>query len=211
MKKGTAARQLLGPWTLCVLALALLLGGCASNGIHVEEDTGIKASDPHLIGARDMHFDHLIVPGERIGPVPLGGLVSAAVQHLGEPDRVDRSTYRGPGYDADEVYYYYNDDCMRFTWIDKGVNPRIEDGWRGINVSCPKWHTAGGIHVGSSIRAAAASLGTYCAKDEGDGGLDSFLVAGNGIWFWSKDRNSPVSEISVVPYMNDWMSAAGCH
>jgi hypothetical protein len=90
------------------------------------------------MGQRDMNYDHLIVPGVRIGPVRMGGSVSDAVQHLGDPDKVYRCTFRGPGYNADEVYYYYNDECIQFTWQDSGVEPLIESGWRGINVTCDK-------------------------------------------------------------------------
>ena len=97
------------------LLAALLLAGCADGGGNWHRGTGVKDSDPHLNGARDMNYDHLVVPGERIGPVALSGNVEDAVQHLGEPDHVNRSTFRGPGYDADEVYYYYDNECISFT------------------------------------------------------------------------------------------------
>jgi hypothetical protein len=181
--------------TLSVALIIISITGCASSG-------GIKATDPHLVGQRDMNYDHLIVPGVRIGPVRLGGSVSDAVQHLGEPDRVFRSTFRGPGYDADEVYYYYNDECIQFTWQDSGVEPLIENGWRGIIVTCAKWTTADGVHAGMPIKEAITHLGQYCPSNRSNGSL--LVVTKEGIWFDAANRNSPVSRIIVVPARTDW-------
>lgn len=182
---------------------AVLLSACAAGDFH--ENTGVKSSDPQFTGQRDMNFDRLIVPGQRVGPVALGGDVRRAIGHLGRPDRVNRSTFRGPGYDADEVYYYYADECIRFTWSDRGVNPTIQTGWRGINVTCPKWTTAEGIRVGMPIPEVVARLRVpYCAHSSGGRFM---ILTKQGIWFWARDRNSPVSEISVVPSSNDWGGA----
>jgi hypothetical protein len=180
----------------CLLgvAAALLISGCAG--------AGIKATDPHLVGNRDMSYDHLIVPGNRIGPVQMGSSVSSAVQHLGEPDSVSRSTYRDRNYNADEVHYWYEDDCINFTWEDSGVEPEIESGWRGINVTCDKWKTADGLHVGSSPRDVISQLGNYCADNRKDGTL--VIASKSGVWYWAQDRNSPVSTISVVPSSTSW-------
>jgi hypothetical protein len=180
---------------LFTLSVALIMSGCATSG-------GIKDTDPHLMGQRDMNCDHLIVPGVRIGPVRLGGSVSDAVQHLGEPDRVYRSTFRGPGYNADEVYYYYNDECIQFTWQDSGVEPLIENGWRGIIVTCNKWSTADGVRVGMPIREVITHLGQYCASNRSNGSL--LVSTKEGIWFDSADRNSRVSRILVMPQSNSW-------
>ncbi len=171
---------------LASLAAALIIAGCAAD---------IKATDPHLVGNRDMNYDHLIVPGDRIGPVRMGSSVSGVVQHLGEPDTVGRSTFRGPGYNADEVSYYYKDECIGFTWEDSGVEPEVESGLRGINVDCDKWATADGLHVGSSLKDVVSRFGEYCPIND-DGRL--VVETKNGIWFWAQYRNSPVSEISVV-------------
>jgi hypothetical protein len=180
---------------LASLSAALTLAGCNGN-------SGIKASDPHLEGNRDMNYDHLIVPGDRIGPVQMGGSVRAAIQHLGEPDSVNRSTFRGPGYYADEVYYYYRNECIQFTWMDSDVDPKIETGYRGINVTCDKWKTAGGLHVGSPIRDVISQLGAYCPSNRSDGSL--LIATKEGIWYEAADRNSSVSRILIVPRSNDW-------
>lgn len=177
------------------MAISVMICSCSSMG-------GIKASDPHLVGARDMNYDHLIVPGERIGPARMDGQVAEAVQHLGEPDSVYRSTFRGPGYNADEVYYSYKDECLKFTWMDSGIDPRIESGWRGIIASCDKWATSDGTRVGTPIRDVVARLGEYCATTRSDGTL--LVATKQGIWYEAPDRNSAVSRIIVVPVEDNW-------
>lgn len=179
-------------WMMC--GASVTLAACAGGGQ--------KPSDPHLQGARDMNFDRLIVPGERIGPVGLGGDVKQTVQHLGDPDRVNRSTFRGPGYYADEVYYFYDDECISFTWTDADVSPKIENGLRGINVKCGKWATSDGIRVGVPIQDVVKRLGEYCPQNREDGSL--LIVTKQGVWYWARDRNSPVSMISVVPVASNW-------
>jgi len=80
MKFRTYARIL----CLAILGVAL----CVTGGVSVYGGShkGAKSSDPRLNGARDMNYDHLIIAGDRIGPVKMGGLVSDAVQHLGNPN-----------------------------------------------------------------------------------------------------------------------------
>lgn len=178
--------------------IALLCTSCAIGG-------GIKDSDPHLVGKRDMNYDHLIVPGDRIGPVGLGSTVSSVVQHLGEPDKVWRSTFRGPGYDGDEVSYYYEDECIQFTWMDTGVEPTVERGLRGIIVYCDKWATADGLHVGTSIKDVISHLGQYCPSNFDDGSL--LIQTKEGIWYHAPNRNGAVVRILVMPVMDNWGGA----
>jgi hypothetical protein len=58
--------------SLGALAVALVLTGYAGahGGSHTK--SGPKSSDPRLNGPRDMNYDHLIVPGDRVGPVKMG-------------------------------------------------------------------------------------------------------------------------------------------
>lgn len=141
---------------LSVLALALTLTG--SFGVGGQKlKSGTRPSDPRLSGSRDMNYDHLIIAGDRIGPVKMGGLVSDAVSHLGNPDKVLRSTFRGPGYPSDEVHYWYKEECIEFVWMDSGINPTIEDGFRGLIVTCGKWSTPSGLRVGSSMQDSQCS------------------------------------------------------
>lgn len=188
---------------LAAFTLSMFIANCGGGGASTwHPDSGIKASDPHVTGTRDMNYDHQIIAGERVGPVRLGGLVSEAVRHLGEPDRVNRSAFRGPGYSADEVYYFYTDECINFTWQDSGIDPTIENGLRGINVTCDKWSTPEGLHVGSSMSEVNAHLGKYCPETQDDGSM--VIETKEGVWYWAKDRNSPVTEISVMPVMDHW-------
>jgi hypothetical protein len=193
----------------CTASLSAVLLTTGSIGVHGNSGEhqdklpkGMKSSDPHLAGQRDLNYDHTIVPGSRIGPVQMAGLVSDAVQHLGNPNSVVRSTFRGPGYYADEVYYFYKDECISFTWIDSGIEPKIEEGWRGINVTCDKWSTPNGLHVGSSMKDVNSLIGEYCATNQKNGSL--LIATKRGIWFHAKDRNSPVSWIAVVPVTENW-------
>lgn len=184
------------------LLAAILLAGCAAGGGTWHPDSGVQESDPHLNGPRDMNYDHLIVPGDRIGPVSLGGRVADAIQHLGEPDRVNRSTFRGPGYSSDEVYYFYSSECINFTWIDSGMNPEIEKGWRGINVSCNKWATRGGVHAGMPLRDALNLLrydgiSRWCETNRESGSI--LIVTLEGLWLEAPNRNADVNWISVMP------------
>jgi len=182
------------------LSLVLIFTGYYNNAY----GGSLKKSDPRLVGSRDMNYDHMIIPGKRIGPVIMGGLVSDAVQHLGNPDIVNRSTFRGPGYDADEVLYYYKNECIKFMWIDSGLDPRIEEGWRGVTVWCDKWSTPDGMHVGSRMQEVSSSeyARRYCASTREDGSL--MILTKKGVWFHGKNRNSPISGIIVVPVADDW-------
>ncbi len=189
----------------CMASLSAVLLITGSIGVHSSSDEnskklpkGMKASDPRLTGQRDMNYDHMIIPGDRIGPVRLGGRVSDAVQHLGNPDRVTHFTSQG------EVNYTYfsEGECISFTWSDEGIEPEIEKGWRGIAVTCDKWSTPSGLHVGSSMKEVNAVIGQYCPTHRKDGSL--LVASKSGIWFDAKDRNSPVSIIRVMPVMDNW-------
>lgn len=188
--------------SLCLVILCLALFFTAYAAPRDKSGKGLKASDPHLTGARDMNYDHLIIAGDRVGPVQMGGLVSDAVQHLGNPDSVFRSTFRGPGYSSDEVYYNYKEECIQFTWQDSGLDPRIEKGLRGVNVTCGKWSTPDGLHVGSSMKEVNSHVGRYCASNRPNGSL--IIATKEGIWYEAKDRYSPITIIRVMPVMNNW-------
>jgi hypothetical protein len=180
----------------------LLLAGCETGGGNWHADSGVRDSDPHLNGPRDMNYDHVIVPGDRIGPVSMGGRVEDAIQHLGEPDKVNRSTFRGPGYNADEVYYFYKNECIRFVWIDSGVSPVIESGWRGINVTCSKWSTRGGVHVGLPLRDALRLLANdginrWCETTNNS--REITILTLEGVWLEAPNRNGNVTRILVMP------------
>lgn len=148
-----------------------------------------------------MNYDHLIVPGVRAGPVQLGGRVRNAIQHLGQPDLVNRSTFRELG--INEVFYWYDAECIEFSWSDVGVEPKIPIGTRrGINISCDKWRTSDGLHVGLRLSEVVSHLGEYCAVNKDDGSIE--VETKEGIFFQAHDRNSAVSVIRVMPKMTTW-------
>lgn len=199
-----SARKCLVSVCLPLTVLAVFGVARAAGGNKLKK--GVKSSDPRLAGTRDMNYDHLIIAGQRIGPVSLGGLVMNAVNHLGNPDEVYRSTFRGYGYTSDEVYYYYRkSDCINFVWQDSGIDPRIENGLRGINVWCDKWSTPDGLHVGSSMQEVSAHLGRYCPTTGPGGAL--LILTKEGIEYWAKDRNSPVTQITILPANTDYFGA----
>jgi hypothetical protein len=187
---------------LGILAVAMVLTGYTGAHGSSHGKSGPKSSDPRLNGPRDMNYDHEIIAGDRIGPVKMGGLVSDAVQHLGNPSKVFRSTFRGPGYSSDEVYYYYKDECVEFTWEDSGLNPKIETGLRGINVTCDKWSTPDGLHVGSPMQEVNNHVGRYCPYNRPDGSM--IVATKQGIWYEAKNRNSPITIIRVMPVTDNW-------
>ena len=193
-------RTYAGLFCLTILTLALFVTGYVRA--YGSSHKGAKASDPRLEGARDMNYDHLIIAGDRIGPVKMGGRVSDAVQHLGNPNNVARSTFRGPGYSSDVVYYFYKDECISFTWQDSGIDPKIEEGLRGINVTCDKWSTPAGLHVGSSMQDVNSHVGAYCPSTRPNGTM--IIATKEGIWYEAKNRNSPVTIIRVMPVMDNW-------
>ena len=151
-----------------------------------------------------MNYDHLIVAGDRIGPVKIGGSVSDAVQHLGNPSLVKHFPNIPNEVGSNVVYYWYKDECIGFYWQDPGIDPKIEGYAYGINVTCDKWSTPGGLHVGSSTKDVNASIGRYCPSNQNDGLL---IASYQGIWYGAKDRNSPVTSIRVMPVGE---SAGGC-
>lgn len=164
----------------------------------------VSAQDIKTTQTPSLKFDNLIIPGDRIGPVSMGGDVKEIVDKIGNPKKISRSTFRGPGYDADEVYYWYGHQYqLTFVWIDKGLSPVVESGFRGITTTSNYWATAKGIHVGSSIQDVENAYGNPddFSLHEAD---HTYMMSYNkiGIWFTVKDRNSPVKYISVIPVNN---------
>jgi hypothetical protein len=191
-----AVLKLNGLARAALLALGLLIVSCEPAHSPASH-TGVFPSDPHLVGARDSNYDHLIVPGERIGPVRVGDAVINAIQHLGEPYDVNRRNHNR------SVDYYYDDECISFEWQDAGITPTISANVRaGIDVTCNKWRTADGLHVGSSLQDVVSRFPSYCLWKEDDGSL--LIITNEGIVFAAKDRNSPVNDISVVTTTTDW-------
>ena len=172
-------------WTTLPVAAALLTG-CAS---------GLLAADPQLNGPRNSNYDHVIVAGERVGPVRLGGLVTDAVAHLGNPDRVFHM--------ANQVDYVYNSECVQFHWANTGLSPTITS----ASVSCGKWSAADGLHVGLAITDyhPPTELCTFIF----DTGYIR-ITGKNGILYEAENRNSPIKFIYVINPISRWNGMSGC-
>lgn len=111
------------------LSAVLLITGFI--GLHGSSDEkpkklpkGMRDSDSRLTGPRDMNYDHMIVTGDRIGPVRMGAPVSAALRYLGNPDIVVHTTILGP-HNGYAVWYFYKEECISFLWQDFGIEPTI--------------------------------------------------------------------------------------
>lgn len=142
-------------------------------------------------------YDNLIVPGVRVGPVALGGSVKEIMAKIGQPSSSKR--WRGVG-GHDEVRYTYDRHCLKFTWADEGLDPQVERGLRGIHATCSRWHTAEGIHVGSSIQDVVNAYGPpHATLGNCDGRDVCMLGYSNGLRFQANDRNSPIVDIWVNP------------
>ena len=174
---------------IATVALITLLAAPTPAGAFAKKN-GLRPSDPHLNGARDMNYDHLIVPGQRIGPARIGGSVQDAVQHLGNPDQVIPK----PG--SNIVGYIYKDECIRFEWEDAGPRPLIKN----VAAMCPKWSTAAGIHPGSSMDEVLSHIGQYCSINLGNPKntrqMMQFYTLGASFTFWN-GRNSNLDQINI--------------
>jgi hypothetical protein len=174
------------------IACAVALASCAGG-----ENAGVL----NVPQAPPGNFDTVIVPGQRVGPVAMGGYVDEIVAKLGKPDRTRRSTFRGPGYDADEVYYYYDRYCLSFTWYDKGLRPQVQSGFRGIHATCNRWAMANGVRAGSSIQDVVRAMGephkVFGCKSGAE--AECTLHYTSGVMIMTRDRNSPVFDIYIIP------------
>jgi hypothetical protein len=96
--------------------------------------------------------DHLIVPGQRVGPVVVGMGPAELLQALGAPDESNTNKYA--------TQYVYR---SRGFWIWSRKN-RVDS----ISIMDPTYHTANGIHPGSSELELQAAMGApKWQKDNG--------------------------------------------
>lgn len=170
---------------LVIFCLTLFITG--AYGVSGKNPKGLRPSDPQLTGPRDMNYDHVIVPGERIGPVRLGGLVSDAVKHLGNPDSVYHNG--SPTY---LVEYAYKEGCLHFRWTDNGAEPVIDGG--AVWVRCGTFFTSDGLQIGSSMQDVIGRVGRYCSRSDANGYLEIQI---DGLSFGFVHRNSTVDQITV--------------
>ena len=170
--------------------IMLTLAGCATNTTRVTTTKVSTAAIDALPG------DRLIVPGSRVGPIPIGGTIDYAEMLLGPGQRVVWDTnpgypnnhhYKGRYWSRYGVAAYYNpgDGLARITFID---------------VFSPAWRTAVGVHFGMPYYEAItlmplskySALQPHCFPTYCWGGYMS------GMSLQSKSRTGPI--ISVLVY-----------
>jgi hypothetical protein len=101
--------------------------------------------------------DHLIVPGERVGPFALG-MTEAALQKVGKPSA--RSSYSGrmtpAGQSWDSVRYCYYEETVCADVASK--TGTVVDIWLGSDGNCHGYHTADNMGCGMTLNDATRSL-----------------------------------------------------
>jgi hypothetical protein len=190
------------PLFFTALVMVLFFGGYGELHGAGKDKSGLRPSDPQYDGPRDMNYDHNIVPGERIGPVQLGGSVRDALRHLGNPDSVGRLVCGGVRpCPPDTVYYWYTkNDCIYFGWVDTGLDPKITM----VAATCEKWSTRDGLRVGSNMADLDGRIGEYCPMQFTSKDRRFTVFTKRGIDFTGKNRNSSILEISVSEARNSW-------
>jgi hypothetical protein len=172
--------------TLAVLAIS----GCATE--QTEHRIGGATATPG-----DGKYDHLIIAGQRIGPVNIDQPVSEVIKHLGSTKYV----FGGDPLTPASRRQYYDSECIQFYWDDRGLEPKIRS---GVTVFCAKWNTPNGSSVGMTIQQIIQKEGngyviygtcTGATKTFGD----SCILQYPGLVFWAGSRNVPIDHIIVFP------------
>jgi len=117
-----------------IVVIGAAVAGCGGRGTEVA-----RTPPPDCVPQRD----NLIVPGCRIGPIAIGMTNEDLLRTLGPP-RLSR----------DQGKFVSNQyDSLKITAMVEGG--RV--GW--LFTTDPRYHTAAGVRVGSSIMEATVSLG----------------------------------------------------
>jgi hypothetical protein len=133
--------------------------------------------------------------------VRLGGSVRDALRNLGNPNHVLHQFYPVNLNQSDEVRYWYDDECVFFSFRDSGLDPQVT----GVSSTCGKWSVSDGFHVVASMSELSNRLGDYCPvtmNRHGDQNIHIFTK--QGVWHQVTNRNSPVTQISVQLVMDSW-------
>jgi hypothetical protein len=129
----------------------------------------------------------------------LGGIVRDALRHLGNPNHVLHQLYPVNLNPPDEVRYWYDDECIFFSFRDAGLDPQIT----GVSSTCGKWSMSDGFHVVASMSGLSNRLGDDCPvtmNRHGDQNMHIFTK--QGVCYRVTNRKSPVTQISVQPVMD---------
>lgn len=177
----------------------------------------VMAFSPAVAQQTSPDDNHLIVPGQQIGPIKLGGTIEDALAALGRPlAATDRSV-------GTAVLIVWSSRPFPFwsrlgAWTTREcLDPPsfstrkcrileaflIEDMQYATAEGLPQYATAEGLHVGVLEQQVRDVLGEPTRIDRGTKGVSHALLYASGIEFWVSDRPGGdyqrVTVISVRP------------
>jgi hypothetical protein len=167
--------------------VSMLLLGCGNSSIV----RGLQPSDTQFSGKPDLNYDHIIVPGKRIGPVEFGGSVKAALAHLGNPDKVE--DYAS---DHSVLWYTFSSECLTLIFNDNNLDPTVAD----VSVRCDKWATKTGIRVGLTVDQAIEKLSLETASCAVLSGKTVYIIDKRGMMLFALHKNAPIRDIRIGNY-----------
>ncbi|HLH31079.1 MAG TPA: hypothetical protein VKY31_07735 [Terriglobia bacterium] len=165
----------------------------------------MKASWPQLMGQRTLGYDTHIMPGERIGPVEVGGSALEAVKYLGNPDEIllqPVTDADGNKVTGDNVEYIYKKECIWFDWRDEGLDPKVYS----VTATCGQWRTILGAGVGDTPQKLTSIAPQVCSSIFDNGELHVEMKT--GLSFYAKNRYGPITQITVVPAHDKFFGCA---
>ena len=183
--------------------MTLMLTGCGSM---LGSGRGASASDQQKVQQALAASDHLIVPGERIGPIRLGMGMDEVVAILGQPDN-GAKTYYG----QDDVKWHYLSINL-VVYFSGGTAPTVESvqttagakSGRPLELATSTWadfapiniafRTANGVELGSTSFDAARAYSSYSYKDFGP---SLMAFSDLGISFTVESSDCSITSISI--------------
>jgi hypothetical protein len=154
-------------------AMTLALASYASDSCYGGGDS-VSAADREKRRQVMAASDHLIVPGERIGPIRLGMGMDQVLETLGRPDSTHTT--------RDSYHWHYSDLNMQLDF-DLGAAPsvrQVETGgytdkpidtntmvWSDLKPVTTVFHTDNGIQLGASSFDVKRAFSSYSYTDPG--------------------------------------------
>ncbi|MDE3083876.1 MAG: hypothetical protein KGJ37_01485, partial [Verrucomicrobiota bacterium] len=184
-----------------VAAMALVLAGCVSQP---GSGSRVSAAEQQKRQQALAASDHLIVPGERIGPVRLGMGMDEVVATLGQPDYAITLPYQGGRqewkYDSLNLAIYFRagsapwvDTVETVAWNDTGKTLGNST-WVDVDPVITVFQTDNGIGLGASSFQVRRAYSSYGYQDTGGYGMNYTQL---GVYFGlQSDRR--VTTISVT-------------
>ena len=185
-----------------IATLTLALTGCASSG------TDISISDQQKEKVAVASADHLIVPGQRIGPVRLGMFRDDVLETLGQPNEMQPVKY-SPGrqkwtYTRLNLIVYISggaapsvDEVTTVCWLNGKEGNVIEAEWSNVDSPNTVFQTSEGLDLGSSSFEVRRKFGNYPLRYSIGHIMDYETI---GVQFTVTREHEPrVVRISVAP------------